>query len=103
VTAFLFMSLSDGGNVLTTQLTIINKLGLHARAAVKLVELASRFDSDVVLVRGSRRVSGKSIMGVMMLAASQGVTLDLVVDGSDEQEAQSSIALLVEQRFGEDV
>ena len=103
MTAFLFMSLSDGGNVLTTQLTIINKLGLHARAAVKLVELASRFDSDVVLVRGSRRVSGKSIMGVMMLAASQGVTLDLVVDGSDEQEAQSSIALLVEQRFGEDV
>ena len=88
--------------MLTTQLTIINKLGLHARAAVKLVELASRFESDVVLGRGTKRVSGKSIMGVMMLAASQGVTLDLIVDGSDEQEAQSSIVLLVDQRFGED-
>jgi len=87
--------------VLTASITIVNKLGLHARAAVKLVEMASKYDSDVVLVRGSKRVSGKSIMGVMMLAASQGVTLELIVDGDDEEVALSSIVLLMQQRFGE--
>jgi len=88
--------------VLNAELTIVNKLGLHARAAVKLVELASSFASDVFLVRGSKRVSGKSIMGVMMLAAARGVTLELIVDGEDEQDALDRIALLVERRFGED-
>jgi phosphocarrier protein len=83
------------------QLTIINKLGLHARAAVKLVEMASGFSSNVELVRGSKRVSGKSIMGVMMLAAAQGVTLELIVNGADEDEALSRLKSLVEQRFGE--
>ena len=87
--------------MLTASITIVNKLGLHARAAVKLVEMASKYDSDVVLVRGSKRVSGKSIMGVMMLAASQGVTLELIVDGDDEEVALSSIVLLMQQRFGE--
>jgi len=87
--------------VLTAELTIVNRLGLHARAAVKLVEMASGFASDVVLVRGSKRVSGKSIMGVMMLAAAQGVTLELIVDGVDESDALASISLLVQQRFGE--
>lgn len=88
--------------MLTARITIVNKLGLHARAAVKLVELASRYGSDVMLVRGTKRVSGKSIMGVMMLAASQGVVLELFVDGDDEREALSSIVRLVEQCFGED-
>jgi len=87
--------------MLTAELTIINKLGLHARAAVKLVELASGFVSKVELVRGSKRVSGKSIMGVMMLAAARGVTLELIVSGIDEKEALASIVALVEQRFGE--
>lgn len=87
--------------MLTAELTIINKLGLHARAAVKLVELASGFTSKVELVRGSKRVSGKSIMGVMMLAAARGVTLELIVSGIDEKEALASIVALVEQRFGE--
>lgn len=87
---------------MTAELVIVNKLGLHARAAVKLVELASGFSSDVVLVRGTKRVSGKSIMGVMMLAASQGVTLELVVDGGDESEALEKITQLVEKGFGEE-
>lgn len=88
--------------MITTAITIVNKLGLHARAAVKLVELASGFDCDVMLARGSKRVSGKSIMGVMMLAASRGVTLELIVDGHDEKEALAAIETLVQQCFGED-
>lgn len=87
--------------MVTAELTISNKLGLHARAAVKLVEMASGFNSKVELVRGSKRVSGKSIMGVMMLAAAQGVTLELIVNGSDEHDALASIVELVNQRFGE--
>jgi len=88
--------------VLKTELTIVNKLGLHARAAVKLVELASGYNSDVVLVRGNKRVNGKSIMGVMMLAAARGVSLELIVDGEDEQAALDGIVQLVRHRFGED-
>jgi phosphocarrier protein len=88
--------------VLKTELTIVNKLGLHARAAVKLVELASGYSSDVVLVRGNKRVNGKSILGVMMLAAARGVSLELIVDGKDEQAALDSIVRLVQHRFGED-
>ena len=88
--------------MLQTELTIVNKLGLHARAAVKLVELASGYSSDVVLVRGNKRVNGKSIMGVMMLAAARGVSLELIVDGEDEQAALDSIVRLVQRRFGED-
>ena len=88
--------------MLKSDLTIVNKLGLHARAAVKLVELASGFASDVILVRGNKRVNGKSIMGVMMLAAAQGVSLELIVDGADEQDALDSIMRLVQHRFGED-
>lgn len=88
--------------MISTEITIINKLGLHARAAVKLVELASSFSSTVTLVRGGKRVSGKSIMGVMMLAAARGVTLELIIDGADEKQALTGIAALVSQRFGED-
>jgi len=88
--------------VLKTELTIVNKLGLHARAAVKLVELASSYSSEVVLIRGNKRVNGKSIMGVMMLAAARGVSIELIVDGEDEQMALDGIVRLVQQRFGED-
>jgi len=87
--------------MLTAELTIVNKLGLHARAAVKLVELASGYVSKVELVRGSKHVNGKSIMGVMMLAAARGVTLELIVSGIDEREALDGIVALVEQGFGE--
>jgi len=82
--------------------TIVNRLGLHARAAAKLVTLASEFESDIHLVRGARRVNGKSIMGVMMLAASRGTQITLIVDGDDESQAIASLSELIEQRFGED-
>ena len=82
-------------------LKIINKLGLHARAAVKLVEVASRFDSHIFLCRNGREVNGKSIMGVMMLAASQGTSIEVSVDGPDETAAMDCIETLVRDRFGE--
>lgn len=83
------------------ELTIINRLGMHARAAAKFVSLASRFESEIELEKGNRRVNGKSIMGVMMLAASRGSTVRLLVDGSDETEAVDSLSELIESRFGE--
>ena len=82
-------------------LDIINKLGLHARAASKFVKLASRFESDVRLRKGEREANGKSIMGVMMLAASCGSRLELVVEGVDEEAAVAALVELVGQRFGE--
>lgn len=81
---------------------VINKLGLHARAAAKLVSLASSFDSKVSVAKDGREVNGKSIMGVMMLAASQNTTIHLTVDGNDEAEAMAQIEQLVNDRFGED-
>jgi phosphocarrier protein HPr len=84
------------------ELTIINKLGLHARAAAKFVSTASGFESEVTLIHNSARVNGKSIMGIMMLAAGRGTVLDLETDGSDEDEAMSTLVELVESRFGED-
>lgn len=82
--------------------TIINKLGLHARAAAKLVRLASSFDSNIQLKREKREANGKSIMGVMLLAASKGTQIELIVSGSDEEEAISELASLINNRFGED-
>jgi len=84
-----------------SEITIVNKLGLHARAAVKLVELATTFNSEIALVRDGKSVNGKSIMGVMMLAASKGTVVELIVDGSDELLALEKIKDLVRQRFGE--
>ncbi len=80
---------------------ICNKLGLHARAAAKFVTLASTFGSDVSLKRDSRVVNGKSIMGVMMLAAAKGTTLQLIVNGTDEQEAVRQLVALVGNKFEE--
>jgi len=87
--------------VIRREITIINKLGLHARAAAKFVTLASRFDSEVQLARGDRVVNGKSIMGVMMLAAAKGVSLDLIVAGIDEEQALGELQQLILDRFGE--
>ncbi|SES98899.1 MULTISPECIES: HPr family phosphocarrier protein [Marinobacter] len=81
--------------------TIINKLGLHARAAAKLVETASRYDSRVELVKGNRQVDAKSIMPVMMLAASQGTEVELVAEGPDEQQAIAALEALINDYFGE--
>jgi len=82
--------------------TIVNKLGLHARAAAKFVTLASSFASDIKLARNGQQVNGKSIMGVMMLAASRGSEITLSAEGEDEQEAIERLAELIAQRFGED-
>jgi phosphocarrier protein HPr len=87
--------------VVRKEITIINKLGLHARAAAKFVTLASTFQSDIQLARSSRTVNGKSIMGVMMLAAAKGACLELIVDGEDEQQALHQLEQLVLDRFGE--
>ena len=83
------------------EIEIINKLGLHARAAAKLVSLASKFTSEVQLRKNNQEVNAKSIMGVMMLAASQGTRLELFVSGEDEQEALDAIIELINDRFGE--
>jgi phosphocarrier protein HPr len=80
---------------------IINKLGLHARAAAKLVSLASGFKSEITLARDNQQVNGKSIMGVMMLAAAKGTTLKICAQGYDEAGAVEALAELVGNRFGE--
>ncbi len=84
------------------EVTIVNRLGLHARAAAKLVTLASEFRSDIQLARGQKTVNGKSIMGVMMLAAAQGTRIEIVACGPDEVEAVARLESLVQQRFGEE-
>jgi phosphocarrier protein len=83
------------------QIDIINKLGLHARAAAKFVTLAAQYQSDIQLVGNGRKVNGKSIMGVMMLAAGQGTSLELAADGKDEDAAMDALEELVKARFGE--
>ncbi len=87
--------------MLQQDIKIINKLGLHARAAAKLVTLASRFESNIELKKGEQTVNAKSIMGVLMLAASQGTDLQLAIDGKDESEAVLAIAGLINNRFEE--
>lgn len=80
---------------------IINKLGLHARASTKLTQTASQFKSDIWIERNGRRVNAKSIMGVMMLAASKGSTVTLESTGADESEAMDALLALINNRFGE--
>ncbi|MEJ2393307.1 MAG: HPr family phosphocarrier protein [Candidatus Thiodiazotropha sp.] len=88
--------------MMNREIEIINKLGLHARAAAKLVSCASSYHSEVHLLRNGQRVNGKSIMGVMMLAANQGTLLELEINGGDEAEAMAAIVALIEDRFGEE-
>jgi len=80
---------------------IVNKLGLHARAAAKLTHIASGFQSDIWLSRSGRRVNAKSIMGVMMLAAGRGATVTVEADGADADAALAAITRLIADRFGE--
>ncbi len=84
-----------------SKIKIINKLGLHARAAAKFVTLASQYQSEVFLEHQEKKVNGKSIMGVMMLAASNGTELTLITEGSDEQQATEALIKLVNNRFDE--
>jgi phosphocarrier protein HPr len=83
------------------EVEIINKLGLHARASTKLTQVASKFGSEVWVERNGRRVNAKSIMGVMMLAASRGSKLMLEANGADEAEAIAALAALIHDKFGE--
>ncbi len=88
--------------MINKQIDIINKLGLHARAAAKFVTCANQFESSVHLTCDNHEVNGKSIMGVMMLAAAQGTTLTLIIDGADERLAIDALDELVKNRFGEE-
>ena len=80
---------------------IVNKLGLHARASAKLTQTAGSFQSEIWISRSGRRVNGKSIMGVMMLAAARGSTVRLETHGPDEEAALDALVALIETRFGE--
>ena len=87
--------------MLQQSIEINNKLGLHARASAKLTQLAGQFKSDIWISRTERRVNAKSIMGVMMLAASKGATINLETSGEDEAQAMAALIALVNDKFGE--
>ena len=85
------------------EVTIVNRLGLHARPSAALTQLATRFSAEIHLSKGSRRVNGKSIMGVMMLAAAEGTVVVVEADGKDEDEALQALVGLIGSGFGEEV
>ncbi len=87
--------------IIERQINVINKLGLHARAAAKLVKMSSGFNSTIMLHNGDKSVDAKSIMGVLMLAAAQGAELRLVTDGEDAEQAANRIAALFNDCFDE--
>ena len=87
--------------MIKTNITISNKLGLHARASAKLTKLAGSFPCEVWMTKGERRVNAKSIMGVMMLAAGLGAEVVLETDGEQEQEASEALLALINDKFGE--
>lgn len=87
--------------MISREIEIINKLGLHARASAKLTQLAAKFQSEVWMSRHHKRVNAKSIMGVMMLAAGMGATVTLETDGPDEEAAMEALTDLIGARFGE--
>jgi phosphocarrier protein HPr len=85
----------------TREITISNKLGLHARASAKLTQTAAQFPCAVHIARGNRRVNAKSIMGVMMLAAAKGVVVTLETDGERAEDAMAALVALIDDKFGE--
>ena len=87
--------------MISTTTTIVNKLGLHARASAKLTKMAGSFPCEVWMSRGERRVNAKSIMGVMMLAAGLGAEVTLETNGEREQEAMDALLALIQDKFGE--
>ena len=86
--------------MITRDIEIINKLGLHARASAKLTQLAAKYQSEVWMTRNQRRVNAKSIMGVMMLAAGKGTSVTLETEGPDEQQCMDALVQLIGERFG---
>ncbi len=88
--------------MISSELEIINKLGLHARAAAKLVKLSSSFESTIEIEKDGQKVNSKSIMGVMMLAASYGTRVTVIAEGPDEENAMTAICELINQRFDEE-
>ena len=82
--------------------TVVNQLGLHARAAAKFVHLATRFESHISVTRDAKVMDGKSIMGILLLAAARGTTITVAAVGPDEQAAVDALAQLVESGFGEE-
>lgn len=87
--------------MISQQITISNKLGLHARASAKLTKLAGSYPCEVWMSRGERRINAKSIMGVMMLAAGIGSVVTIETDGAQEQEAMDALLALINDKFGE--
>lgn len=87
--------------MIETRVKIMNKLGLHARASAKFVSTASKYQSQIDVSKDTQKVNGKSIMGVMMLAASQDSELHLQIDGPDEQDMTNALISLIDNRFGE--
>jgi phosphocarrier protein len=85
------------------EVTVVNRLGMHARAAARFVHLATRFEARVKVARDGREMDGKSIMGILLLAAARGSTITISADGADEQDAVAALAALVQSGFGEDV
>ncbi len=88
-------------STLRRRVTIVNKLGLHARAAAKLVAEAGRFTAEVSLLKGTARVNAKSILGVMMLAAAKGSEVEIEAEGADAEEAVAALEALIARRFDE--
>jgi phosphocarrier protein len=82
--------------------TVVNQLGMHARAAAKFVHLAARYESTVRVARDRREMDGKSIMGILLLAAARGSTITISADGADERDAVAALVALVQSGFGED-
>lgn len=87
--------------MIKTNITIINKLGLHARASAKFVSTAARYQSHIEVTKGAQTVNGKSIMGVMMLAANKGTEITLEIDGPDEVHMNEALVQLINNFFGE--
>ena len=87
--------------MIARNVTIINRLGLHARAATRLVNCASDFSSEIIVKRGARSVNGKSIMGILTLAAATGVELTIEASGTDEEQALDAVVQLINNCFGE--
>jgi len=89
--------------VTSQAVTVVNQLGMHARAAAKFVHLATRYEAHVRVARDEREIDGKSIMGILLLAAARGSTITISADGHDERDAVNALVALVRSGFGEDL